>query len=168
MKKCAVCAFALLAIAAGVSAQRPAGIEDLDMLDAQIAKFAATVPGLTGVPLPLDRRLQLAKCAEIPMIEALPVGSLAIRCPSRGWRLRVAVAMPLGTPVAAQEVVIRRGDVIELDYAGDGFTINAVSRAMENGAKGQVIRVENTVTGVPASATVAGHGLAQLISDESR
>jgi flagella basal body P-ring formation protein FlgA len=135
-----------------------AGYQNLDALDARIA---STVQG-AGTPVPIDRRIRLAQCPEQPEVSPLTGGSVAVRCPTLGWKLRVAVssaAEPSGIPA---EILVRRGDLVELVFKGAGFSASAPGTALDEGAAGKTVRVKIPTSPMPVSAIVVHAGLVAI------
>jgi len=120
------------------------GYQDLDALDARIA---STV-GDSGTPVPVDRRIRLGQCPQEPEISPPSGGALAVRCPTLGWKIRVAVssAESSGSPA---EILIRRGDLVELVVKGAGFSASAPGTALDEGAAGKTVRVKIPTSPMP-------------------
>jgi len=133
------------------------GYQDLDALDARIA---STV-GDSGTPVPVDRRIRLGQCPQEPEISPLSGGALAVRCPTLGWKIRVAVssAESSGSPA---EILIRRGDLVELVVKGAGFSASAPGTALDEGAAGKTVRVKIPTSPMPVSAVVVRAGLVAI------
>ena len=73
--------------------------EDWQTIDVLTA-MVANAMGRTATPI--DRRIKLARCPEQASVTALDAQTLAVRCASLGWRLRVPMTAPAGaSPVAA-------------------------------------------------------------------
>jgi flagellar basal body P-ring formation protein FlgA len=131
--------------------------EDLEVLEARVAAQVA------NSALPIDRRLKLVRCPDPAQIDAPALGAVAIRCPAKGWRIRVALVAPVATAFASSAVavafVIRRGDIIDLTVVGDGFELSAAGTALDDAALGNPVRVKiSTAASVRAIAT--GDGIA--------
>lgn len=141
--------FALLA--APLSAQQ---FEDVAALDAQVA-------AVTAAAQPVDRRLRLARCPEGVTVDPPALGAVALRCKSLGWRIRVPLAQAAQTETAP-EIVIRRGDVVELISSGDGFEVSTQGTAIEDGHAGKGIRVKSPTTAGIIAGTVTAAGVVQI------
>lgn len=130
-------------------------LENLDALDARVAVFLGGTPAEAGQRAqPVDRRLRMAQCPEGVAFDPPSMGALTAYCASKGWRLRV----PLIGAVAAQptEIVIRRGDSVELAFLGASFDVVTTATALEDGHVGGMVRVK-TPTGTSAvTARVRG------------
>lgn len=129
--------------------------EDLNLLQARIGAYL----GQSGVDAAqvqtLDQRLRLARCPEPATIDMAVRGELVVRCPTIGWRLRV----PVIVPVAAQaQIVIRRGDNVELAVGGSGFSVVSSAIAMEDGREGGYVRVKSPTGTTTVTGRVAGPG----------
>lgn len=131
--------------------------QDLDALDARIA----SVLGTSGSAMPVDRRIKLAACPAEPTVTRAAGGSLSVRCPAIGWKIRVPVAGAEVTDAAAAPVV-HRGDTIELVVQGPGYSASSVGTALDEGAAGSVIRVRIPTSGAPLSAIISRAGVATV------
>jgi flagellar basal body P-ring formation protein FlgA len=140
----------LLAAATSVA---PAS-QNLDQLDAQISAFV----GATATPTAVDRRLRLAACIEKTQISWLDSSSVAVRCASPVWRLRVPVTGDAKQAIASTRLSIKRGDLVEARYEADDFDISANMIALEDGREGESIRVKNPDSGKPTIGIVTGAG----------
>lgn len=134
--------------------------EDLATLDTRVAAQAGDAK-----PQPLDRRLRLAACPVAAEIAPPADGAMAIRCPALGWRIRVPVqaTIPTIAPAAALRV-IRRGDLVELDADGPGFSVTSAAVALDDGQLGKPLRVKSLSAGQPliVTVTVTGPGRAAI------
>lgn len=139
-----------LMLAALAAAPAPQ-FEDLAALD-QIAAEAAG-----GATRPIDRRIRLARCAEPVIADPPALGAVALRCASRGWRLRVVVVA-----AARTENVVRRGDAVELAAGSDGFSVTTQAIALDDGGIGQPVRVKTSTGAAPVSARVTGAGAVSI------
>jgi flagella basal body P-ring formation protein FlgA len=121
--------------------------EDLDALDLRLVE--------RGAAQPLDQRLRLAKCPEAVVIDPPALGAVAVRCTSLGWRIRVAIV-----PAQPHQdtVLVRKGDLVDLSYGGDAFSVSTSATVLEYGVRGQTIRVTSAASGKTMSATVIGPG----------
>jgi flagella basal body P-ring formation protein FlgA len=132
-----------------------AGYQDLDALDARIASTL----GDSGTPVPIDRRIRLAQCPEEPEISPPSAGALAVRCPALGWKIRVAVSSAEQPAAVAAEILVRRGDLVELVVRGAGFSASAPGTALDEGVAGKTVRVKIPTSPTPVSAVVVGAGM---------
>jgi flagellar basal body P-ring formation protein FlgA len=153
----------LFALMAGFTiAASPPMFEDLSSLDLAVANATgAPVGRVGGASGPLDRRLRLARCPETAIIDPPQYDSVAIRCISLGWRIRVPlmVAQRQNFATANTEVIrVRRGDVIDLIYEGEGFAASSSGTAMEDGAEGKIIRVKTSSSASPVNVVVTSAG----------
>lgn len=147
------------AISAPVQAQ---GVEDLDQLDNRVQAMTGAAPGQPGGAIaPIDRRLKLIACPQPASIEWSGSDSLAIRCPSVGWRLRVGVAGAAGRQTRL-EMSVHRGDTVEVSVEGSSFDVTTSAIALDDGAIGQSVRVKLGGSGTQSSATVTGPGTASF------
>jgi flagellar basal body P-ring formation protein FlgA len=138
-------------LAAPLHAQQ---FEDVAALDAQVAAVAEAAQ-------PIDRRLKLARCPESVAIDPPALGAVALRCKSLGWRIRVPLVQS-AKPEAASEIIIRRGDAVELISSGDGFEVSTRGTAMEDGRVGKGIRVKSSTASAITLGTVTAAGAVQV------
>lgn len=151
------------------SALRAQTFQNLDQLDSLVAMTVGASLGQPGGPAaPIDRRLHLTPCASTPQVTGPTFGAAIVSCPSVGWRLRVplvpsAQGADAGHTNAASEpardIVIRKGDPVELVAGGDLFSISRQMIADEDGAVGQTITVREDRKSPPVSARVERAGL---------
>jgi flagellar basal body P-ring formation protein FlgA len=132
-------------------------LENLDFLDARIAVFLGGTPGDAGKRAqPVDRRLRLIACAEGALFDPPSMGAIAAYCPSRGWRVRVPL---IGAAIAEPaEIVIRRGDAVQLAFVGSGFDVSTGATALDDGRAGGVVRVKTSTGAAAVTARVRGPG----------
>jgi flagellar basal body P-ring formation protein FlgA len=139
---------------AAVAATSPM-LENLDQLDQRVAAFV----GSEKSAMALDRRLRLPACNSAAAIEWSDAQSLAVRCAVPAWRVRVPLASPEpGLRTESLRPLVKRGDVVEARYEADDFDIMTFMVAMEDGRKGDAIRVKNPDTGRPCVAVVTEAG----------
>ncbi len=142
----------LLAAALGATpAQAQQKFENLDRLDSLVQMTMGANQGQPGGPTsPVDRRLKLAACPQTPSIDGPVFGAAVISCASAGWRIRVplmagasaAMAGPVATTrPMAKEMVVKKGDPVQLTAGGRAFSVTKLMIADEDGALGQMIRV---------------------------
>jgi flagella basal body P-ring formation protein FlgA len=128
--------------------------EDIPALDVQVAAVAEAAQ-------PIDRRLKLARCPESVVIDPPALGAVALRCKSLGWRIRVPLVQSAKAE-AASEIIIRRGDAVELISGGDGFEVSTRGTAMEDGRVGKGIRVKSSTAAAVTLGTVTASGTVQM------
>lgn len=158
------------AIAAGLiaipSASAQQATEDWQTIDA-LTQAVAGAMGRTATPI--DRRIKLARCPEQAQVTAVDAQTLAVRCPSLGWRLRVPLTSPAGAaPTAAgfaapaSAPVIRRGDNVRVTIETDSFEVAYSAIATQDGRVGDTIALRGNDSKSLLSATVTGPGRARL------
>jgi flagella basal body P-ring formation protein FlgA len=125
--------------------------EDLEILDDRIIAVSEFAE-------PIDKRLKLAECPDDPIIAPPVGGSVVVRCPALGWRLRVPVKTPLAS-VERAEIIIRKGEMVECVSDGLGFSVSTPMIAMEDAGIGQPVRVKSPSSRIPVTATVKARGL---------
>lgn len=165
--KITACLAASLAAAPIANAQSAS--EDWQTIDT-LTQMIAGAMGRAATPI--DRRIKLARCPEQASITAIDTHTLAVRCPSLGWRLRVAMTGPAHAgafPVAAgfarpaaASPVIRRGDNVRVTIDTESFSINYAAIATENGRVGETIALRGNDRKSVLSAVVTGPGRARL------
>ena len=127
--------YLLTNLAIAVSAATP--YQDLDTLDARVA----LVLGASGTAMPIDRRIKLATCPDEPEISSPSSGVVSVRCVALGWRIRVPVSGPTANSEASAQLLVHRGDTIELVARGAGYSVSSVGTALEEEPAGASIRV---------------------------
>jgi flagellar basal body P-ring formation protein FlgA len=132
-------------------AAAPEAFEDLEALDVRVAAVAAEAQ-------PTDKRLKLAQCPSQPIIASPSGGSVVVRCPPKGWRLRV----PVDTRHAISdrsEIFVHKGQMVEAVSEGPGFSVSTNMIAAEDGSEGETIRVKSPSSSVQTTATVKSPGI---------
>ena len=162
--------FACLAaclVAAPIAGHAQQANEDWQAIDA-LTNMVAAAMGQSAAPI--DRRIKLARCPEQASVTAIDAQTLAVRCASLGWRLRVAMSGPAGQAMApaafarpaASAPVIRRGDNVRVSIDASSFSISYAAVAMQDGRVGETIALRGNDAKSPLSATVTGPGRASL------
>jgi flagella basal body P-ring formation protein FlgA len=139
--------------------------QDHDEIDtAVLAATGAKVGETGGAAGPVDRRLKLVNCPVVLQTDPPAMGAIAIRCPPLGWRIRVPLVANQAPQrdSAVAEILVRRGENVELKASGPGFEISSSAIAMEDGALGKAIRVKSLTSSTPIVATVAGPTLVRI------
>ncbi|WP_077147283.1 flagella basal body P-ring formation protein FlgA [Sphingopyxis sp. KK2] len=143
--------------------------EDWQTIDVLTA-MVANAMGRTATPI--DRRIKLARCPEQASVTALDSSTLAVRCQSLGWRLRVPMTAPEGAsaaggfvakPAAAAAPVIRRGDNVRVTIDTESFSISYAATATQDGRVGDMIALRGSDAKSALSAVVTGPGRARLV-----
>jgi flagellar basal body P-ring formation protein FlgA len=132
-------------------------MEDFDLLDRRIAVALGGTAADAGLfAQPVDRRVRLARCTEPVTIDPPALGAVAVRCASLGWRMRVPL---IGRgPAQTGELLVHRGDTVELVYGGAGFDLVTTATAMEDGRLGAPIRVKSPTGIANLTGRVRGPG----------
>lgn len=176
-----------LAVTAGaqpVLAQQK--FENLDRIDSLVAITVGANLGEPGGPAsPVDRRLRLAACPTTPTVEGPVFGAAMVKCEALGWRIRVplvtgaaaAASGPLpgaapapsasrfarpAAPAASREMVVRKGDPVQLVAGNAIFSVSRMMVADEDGALGQTIRVREDKKSSPIFAQVVEMGIVRV------
>lgn len=155
-------AVTLFAFAPPAMAQ--AAHQDWQAIDA-MTQMVAQAMGRTAAPI--DRRIKLARCPEQAAIVAIDARTLAVRCPSLGWRLRVPMTGPAGAATPAgfsrpAAPVIRRGDNVHVTIDTANFSVSYSAIAAEDGRVGETITLRDDDRRTRLSAIVTGPGAARL------
>lgn len=169
--------FRRLPLVLGLVAATPAfgqAFENLEMLENRVSAALGAGVGEPGGPMrPIDRRLRLMPCPTPAEIDPPALGAVAIRCETRGWRIRVplmtggaaaaaaAPAMP-GVVQARAEPVIRRGDQVEVVALAASFSVSTLGTAEQDGAPGDRIRVRTDRRATPFIGQVLPDGRVAL------
>ncbi|MBB6426314.1 flagella basal body P-ring formation protein FlgA [Sphingopyxis sp. JAI128] len=138
--------------------------QTIDVLTAMVAN------ALGRNATPIDRRIKLARCPEQASVTAVDAHTLAVRCDSLGWRLRVPMTGPAGAvPTAANFArpaasapVIRRGDNVRVTIETESFAISYSAVANEDGRVGETIALRGSDAKSMLSAVVTGAGRARI------
>ena len=134
-----------------LAAATPAAYEDLELLDDRVLSVA---PQSTAI----DKRLKLAECPDDPIIAPPVGGSVIVRCPALGWRLRVPVKQSVAADPSG-EAVIRKGELVECVSGGPGFSVSTMMLALDDAAAGQSVRVKSPTSSIVVTATAKARGL---------
>lgn len=176
MNKLPFIAAMALAAAAAQPALAQQKFENLDRLDGLVAMTVGANIGEPGGPVaPVDRRLRLAACPVTPSVEGPTFGAAIVKCDSLGWRIRVplsgggaATVAPVARygAVAARpaqrDLVVKRGDPVQLIAGNASFSVSRVMIADEDGAVGDTIRVREDKKAAPVLAQVVEMGTVRI------
>lgn len=144
--------------------------ENLDRLDSIVAMtVGANIGQPGGAAAPVDRRLKLAACPDMPQVSGPVFGAAMIECKPLGWRIRVSLvpggavaATPAAdgrTAPAHREVIVKRGDPVQLVAGGPSFSVSRMMIADEDGAVGDMVRVREDRKSAPVLAQVEESGI---------
>lgn len=157
--------------------------ENLDRIDSLVAMTVGANLGEPGGPMaPVDRRLRLAACPATPTIDGPVFGAAIVQCDALGWRIRVplvagaaagasgpvprsAARMAAPRPAygqAPKEIVVKRGDPVQLTAGNTSFSISRAMVADEDGAVGETIRVREDKKSTPILAQVVDMGVVRI------
>jgi flagella basal body P-ring formation protein FlgA len=145
--------------------------ENLDRIDSIVATtVGAQIGQQGGAVAPVDRRLRLAACPQIPTVEGPVFGAAIVRCDRLGWRIRVPLkaAAPAASayhgaqPASQRVVMVKKGDPVIL-VAGDAtFTVTRNMVADEDGAVGELIQVRADKNSPPVTGRVEADGIIRI------
>ncbi|HEX7853614.1 MAG TPA: flagella basal body P-ring formation protein FlgA [Sphingobium sp.] len=150
------------------------GFQNLDQIDSLVSTTVGANIGEPGGALsPVDRRLRLAACPQIPSIEGPVFGAAIIRCDKLGWRIRVPLKLEKPAPVAvavhqqaqvpqARIVLIKKGDPVQLVAGNAAFSVSRAMIADEDGAVGEMIRVREDRNSPAVSGRIEADGLVRI------
>lgn len=167
---------AFLALLTGGPALAQQRFENLDRIDSLVAMtVGATIGQPGGAVAPVDRRLRLAACPAMPEVTGPAFGAAIVQCQAIGWRIRVPLrldqAAVAGRPAAygrtavtarSKEILIKRGDPVQLVAGGAAFTVSRQMIADEDGAAGDLIRVRNDARSDPVLAQIMENGIVRV------
>jgi len=164
-------AAAVLAMAAtGAVAQNFENVARLE--SGLIAQLGAGIGQPGGPVAPIDRRLKLASCPGAVAYDPPVLGAAAVRCAALGWRIRVPlVRLAQAQPQAAAgsqpqqalaDIVIRRGDPVEVVAGGRYFSVSSQAIAEQDGRVGGRIRVRAAPKSPPMMVEVVGEGQVRI------
>jgi flagella basal body P-ring formation protein FlgA len=142
--------------------------ENLDRLDSLVATTVGSNIGQPGGAIaPVDRRLRLAACPQIPAVEGPVFGAAIVRCDKLGWRIRVplsgatAAASGYGRP-QQRVILIKKGDPVQLVGGDASFSVSKAMIADEDGAVGDMIRVREDKNSPAVSGRVEPSGTVRI------
>lgn len=143
--------------------------QDLAAIDAAVVGATGEQIGQVGGAIgPVDRRLKLARCPEPVQVDPAALGAVAVRCAPLGWRVRITLVAPTRPAEPVQkapevaEMLVKRGEAVELRVVGAGFQVSGAAVAMDDGARGKTIRVKSPTSKTPVSATVIGPAIVKI------
>lgn len=144
------------------------GFENLDRIDSLVATTVGADIGQPGGAIaPVDRRLRLVACPQIPAVEGPIFGAAIVRCDKIGWRIRVPLSgggsgVPANGRPQQRVILIKKGDPVQL-VAGDAtFSVSRAMVADEDGAVGDMIRVREDRNGAPVTGRVEPSGIVRI------
>jgi flagella basal body P-ring formation protein FlgA len=164
-------ALPLLALLAAPAAAATPAFQNIDALEARLINAMGAGIGEPGGPATaIDRRLKLAACPVTVQIDPPAMGAVALRCAPLNWRIRVPIArlgnaqnVAMGSVMGAKgELVVRRGDPVDLIAQNNGFSVSVSATAQEDGAAGSRIRVKADGQNSPIFAEVVEAGRVRL------
>lgn len=145
--------------------------QDTKILDTAVAQFTGHAMGEEGgARMAVDDRLKLAACP-LPQFEWLSPtqDAVVVRCMAPEWKIYVSVVRtkpvaasgpaPVPAPLAVKAApVIKRGDAIVIEAAGQGFSITRDGVALGDAAPGDrvLVKVEDKKPPIQAVAVSAG------------
>ncbi|HEX7742582.1 MAG TPA: flagella basal body P-ring formation protein FlgA [Sphingobium sp.] len=165
----------LLSAAGAQPASAQQKFENLDRIDGLVAMTVGANIGEPGGPVaPVDRRLRLAACPGTPSVDGPTFGAAIVKCDALGWRIRVPLAtggLASAAPAARygaaaravqREIVVKRGDPVQLMAGNTSFSVSRMMIADEDGAVGQTIRVREDKKSTPVLAQVVEMGTVRI------
>lgn len=184
MRKISSLLLVLLAIGS-IPALAQQKFENLDRIDSLVMTTVGANVGQPGGPVaPVDRRLRLAACPQIPTVEGPVFGAAVVKCDAVGWRIKVPL-MPGGMASEAmgsqyvggqygagqrmaaaqaprQQALVKRGDPVQLIAGNANFSVSRAMVADEDGALGEMIRVREDRRSAPVIAQVVEMGMVRV------
>jgi flagella basal body P-ring formation protein FlgA len=156
-----------LGLAVPASAQQK--FENLDRVDSLVAStVGANIGQPGGAMAPVDRRLRLAACPSLPNVTGPQFGAAIVKCAALGWQIRVPLLRDSSAQSASSaraaaapkaEVLVRKGDPVQLIAGSATFSISRAMIADEDGSAGQMIRVREDRKSAPVIAEVIEPGI---------
>lgn len=143
------------------------GFENLDRIDSLVATtVGANIGQAGGAIAPVDRRLRLAACPQIPAVEGPVFGAAIVRCDKLGWRIRVPLsgaggAQAYGRP-QQRVILIKKGDPVQLVAGDASFSVSKAMIADEDGAVGDMIRVREDKHSPAVAGRVEPSGIVRI------
>lgn len=167
MSRTYLAGLAACALIPALPASAQQATEDWQAIDA-LTGMVANALGRTATPV--DRRIKLERCPEQASVTAIDAHTLAVRCASLGWRLRVPMTGPAADAPAAASFarpaagapVVRRGDNVRVTIDTQSFSIAYAAVATEDGRVGETIALRGNDAKSTLSATVTGPGRARI------
>lgn len=140
--------FVPLKLALLMSLGEPAGA-DAGQLRQQAEEFA-------GQSIALDARLQVPDCAQGYSLgwAGSARSAVSATCGSSGWRL----LLPLAATAPTNR--IKRGQILRVEAAGQGFRLSVDAIAEGQGASGGAVTVRNSISGRRFGAIAGSDGRA--------
>ena len=130
-------------------------------------KIRAVVDALVPVRPILPGEKTAAEDFEWRSLPAQNMSRFVLTSPEQILGREARRLLPQGRPVQAQSLqeprLIRRGQKIELVYERGGLHLTAPAKALEDGAEGDVIRVQNLNSNRTVKATPAGDGRVMVV-----
>ena len=173
--------FSLAGLGAGAASAQTRQFENLDRLDGLVAMtVGANIGEPGGAAAPVDRRLKLAACPQMPEVTGPVFGAAMVECKATGWRVRVplraggaaagpptmsanpAFARAAGNAAAPRPVIVKKGDPVQLIAGGAAFSVSRVMIADEDGGAGDMIRVREDRRSDPVLAQVVEMGIVRV------
>lgn len=166
-----LCGF-MTGIVAPPRAYAQQGFENLDRLDSLVAMSVGANRGQPGGPITtIDRRLRLAPCPQQPAVDVGQMNAATVSCAALGWRIRVPLApgqqaqnpqIARAYSAVPQQIVIKKGDPVQLVAGNEEFSISRMMIADEDGAIGSLIRVRQDPKATPVMARVENIGIVRI------
>lgn len=156
------------------------GFQNLDQIDTLVATtVGAEIGEAGGANAPVDRRMRLAACPQIPSIEGPVFGAAIVRCDKLGWRIRVPLKLAAQSVAAsgpaygqsaygrapqpqARTILIKKGDPVQLVAGNASFSVTRQMVADEDGAIGDMIRLRGDKTVAPVSGRIEPDGIVRV------
>ncbi len=116
------------------AAANASGFQNLDAVD----ETAQSVAG--GEIRRVDRRLKLAACPDALVAAPPSQGTVIVRCPALGWRIRILTESDKAT-AANTPIIIKRGDPVSVNFVAPGFSVTTNGIAESEARIGERVRV---------------------------
>ena len=136
-------------------------IQSLIILEQQLEGFLGKKQGEAGgARRVIDRRLKLAACPELPVIERRSPALAIIRCEPLNWRISVPLKLVdnAANRYTSGRNVVDRGQPVLLVVRKNGFVVTRQMIAGKRGQVGDVIPVRTSRRSPPILAEIIGPG----------
>jgi flagella basal body P-ring formation protein FlgA len=129
--------------------------EDLRVIEQSIATKLGTEAK------PIDKRLRLSKCPEALSMTSTQASLVVVACNSIGWKIAVQLAESRASS-EVQQIVVAKGEHIQLIANGSGFSVSRGAVALQSGATNTFIRIRLSDSPQILLARVTGPGRVAL------
>lgn len=138
-------------------------------------RIAGRVVEMVAVPVAISRLLPdaLLQPADLRMarVRATTLTSDVVRSPDQVLGMELRRPIPAGQPLPISDLVrpplVRRGSTVQVELVMGALSVSGQATAMETGAEGQRIRVQNTTSRALIMSEVIGPNRVRIMPDAS-